>query len=118
MWTYRATCLRWIDGDTIEIRIDCGFRLYTIQRIRLAGLDTPETRAPDPAVRARAAAATARAEALLPPGATCTVVTAANPLDRYGRWLGTLTTASGVDVNAALLAEGHARPYDGGVRTP
>ncbi len=115
MWTYRATLLRWLDGDTASVRVDCGFRIYTEQTIRLMGLDTAELHSRDTAERARAAAAHMRAMVLLPPGADCTVATA-KPVDRYGRWLGTLTTAGGVDVNAVLLAEGHARPYDGGAR--
>ena len=116
MWTYRANLLRWVDGDTASIRVDCGFHIYTEQTIRLMGLDTAELHSRDTTERARAAAAHIRASVLLPPGAACTVVTAKNPVDRYGRWLATITTATGVNVNAVLLAEGLARPYDGGAR--
>ncbi len=117
MWTYRATCIRWLDGDTLALRCDLGFNVSCEQTVRLAGLDTPELRSPDPAERGRAVLAHRRAMALLPPGAPCTIATAkGDPADKYGRFLGRVTLADGTDLNAALLAEGLARPYDGGAR--
>ena len=43
-WTYpRAKCLRVVDGDTYDLMIDQGFNSFQKIRIRLRGLDTPET---------------------------------------------------------------------------
>ena len=43
MYTYRAKVERVVDGDTIDLVIDLGFKITTHQRIRLAGINTPET---------------------------------------------------------------------------
>lgn len=42
MYQYKATVVRVVDGDTIDLTIDLGFKITTHQRIRLAGIDTPE----------------------------------------------------------------------------
>ena len=42
MYEYKATLNRVIDGDTLDLIIDIGFKMTTEQRIRLAGIDTPE----------------------------------------------------------------------------
>ena len=41
-YTYKAELLRVIDGDTIEVRIDCGFSIWHVCTLRLDGVDTPE----------------------------------------------------------------------------
>ncbi len=43
MYQYKATVERIVDGDTIDVVIDLGFKITTNQRIRLAGINTPET---------------------------------------------------------------------------
>ena len=47
MYEYNATCLRVIDGDTVDCIIDLGFSIQHKVRVRLAGIDTPETRTRD-----------------------------------------------------------------------
>lgn len=42
MYEYTATLIRVVDGDTLDLSIDIGFKLTTVQRIRLSGIDTPE----------------------------------------------------------------------------
>lgn len=44
MYKYDAKILRIVDGDTVDVEIDLGFKLYTIQRCRLEGINTPESR--------------------------------------------------------------------------
>ena len=118
-WPARCRVERVVDGDTVVATFitDLGFygKAQITAMVRLAGLDTPELRAPDSAVRTRARTAKAALEAMLPPGTVCSARTARDG-DRYGRWLAVLTLADGTDVNAALLREGLARPYDGGAR--
>lgn len=43
MWEYNAEVLRVIDGDTLDLAIDLGFRTFSKVRVRLYGIDTPET---------------------------------------------------------------------------
>jgi len=43
MYKYRAELIKVVDGDTIDMTIDLGFKMTTEQRIRLKGIDTPET---------------------------------------------------------------------------
>ncbi len=116
MWTYRATCLRVVDGDTVDARLDLGFHVFMEQRLRLAGIDTDEMRSPDPATRARALIAKERLAALLPVGSVFTVTTETDPRDKFGRWLGRISTPDVPEVNELMIREGLARPYQGGSR--
>lgn len=43
MYKYKAKVERVIDGDTLEVTIDLGFKITTFQKLRLAGINTPET---------------------------------------------------------------------------
>ena len=54
MWTYQAKCIRVIDGDTLEMLVDLGFRVHYRVRIRLSDVDTPELRGPEKAAGERA----------------------------------------------------------------
>ena len=42
MYRYEASLIRVVDGDTLDVRIDLGFKMTTEQRVRLRGIDTPE----------------------------------------------------------------------------
>ena len=42
LYTYRAVVEEVIDGDTLRTRVDCGFRAWTRQKLRLRGIDAPE----------------------------------------------------------------------------
>ena len=42
MYTYKAKVIRCVDGDTADLEIDLGFKIFTLIRVRLAGVDTPE----------------------------------------------------------------------------
>ena len=46
-WNYKATVTRVVDGDTFDCQIDLGFDLTIKQRVRVAGVDTPEKRTRD-----------------------------------------------------------------------
>ena len=46
-YTYRATVLRVVDGDTLWVDVDCGFFTWTDQKLRLRGIDTPEMDTPE-----------------------------------------------------------------------
>lgn len=42
LYTYRAQCVGVVDGDTIDVVLDCGFHAYRFERLRLLGVNTPE----------------------------------------------------------------------------
>lgn len=112
-YDYRATVIRWVDGDTVDAKVDVGFYLSAALRFRLlgsnGGVDTPELRAKDPAVRQAAMAAKARSLELAPAGGDVRMLT--EKADEFGRWLARITLADGRDLGDVLLAEGLAVRY-------
>ena len=131
-FTYTGTVVRVVDGDTIDVKlerdttitVDLGFYIYetvemkryTIQRLRLNGIDTPELRgAPDKGVAGRAAKA--EVERLLT-GRKLRVETYKG--DKYGRWLADVYVLSegeeDIDLVKHLIENGYGKPYHGGKR--
>ncbi len=104
MYQYRATVVRVVDGDTVDLAVDLGFRVTFTDRFRLYGIDAPEIRYP---TYDAGKAAWLWLTELLPPGTAVTVDTYKQATDKYGRWLATLHLGA-VDVNAALVTAGHA----------
>lgn len=101
----RATVIDVIDGDTLDVRV-AGQR----ERVRLLGVDTPETVKPDSPVECYGPEASARTRELLPPGTDVLLQRDREARDRFGRLLAYLWRADdGRFVNEALLAEGFAR---------
>ncbi len=103
---------RVVDGDTVRVRTPAGE-----ETVRLIGIDTPETKAPNRPVECFGPEASARAEELMPPGAR--VVLELDPTqdtrDRYGRLLAYVHVGDGPrgpdSVNRALVQSGHAEVY-------
>jgi len=92
-----------IDGDTIEVG---GGR-----RVRLIGVDTPETKHPDKGVQCYGREASAYTARLLPRGTRVRLVADVEERDRYDRLLAYVWRVSdGLFVNAALARDGYARP--------
>ena len=87
MYTYKAKLDRIIDGDTVDAHIDLGFDITIHKRIRLAGIDTPESRTRDLEEKERGLASKARLEELLGEG-DCVIES--NKIGKYGRVLGTI----------------------------
>lgn len=97
---------RVVDGDTVVARFG-GDRF----RIRLLGIDTPESVKPDSPVECFGPEASARTKQLLPAGSTATVETdpGGDRQDDYGRLLAYVTPAgAAVTINETLLREGFA----------
>jgi micrococcal nuclease len=83
MYTYKAEVIRVIDGDTVVLNIDLGFKIHHISPCRLAGINAPEMNAKDEKVRAAAVASKEYLQSLLPEGMEVTI--ASRKLDKYGR---------------------------------
>ena len=116
MFEYRSNLLKIVDGDTIDVDLDLGFSVVLKkQRIRLYGINTPESRTRDLEEKRYGLAAKARLRELLEAAETIVVKTAIDKKARgkYGRILGTIY-ADDINVNEKLLEEGHAIEYFGG----
>lgn len=120
MFEYRATCDRVIDGDTVDLRIDLGFNVYTKDRFRLLGINTPELHSKDVAERTKAEEAKRALELKIGdgqprehPAPVLTVKTFKSAGDKYGRWLAVIFVGD-LDINAQMIKEGYAVSYDGG----
>lgn len=87
IWFYRAVVVRVIDGDTIDVDIDLGFNMWALnQRIRLKGIDAPETRTRDLEEKAEGLRSKARVEELCPVGSSVFLTTEFFPeRGKYGR---------------------------------
>jgi len=99
-----ATVVRVVDGDTLELRLGA-----VTERVRLIGIDTPESVKPDSPVECFGNEASARLEALLPSGTEVEVVRDAELRDPYGRLLAYLfRRPDGLFVNLAMVTDGYA----------
>ena len=124
-WNYKVASVdRIIDGDTIDITIDLGFDLSIKQRVRVAGVDTPEKRTSDHEVeKPLGEDATYWLQDQLDTGAAAghdlTVRTqlGSGSTGKYGRLLGWLYVGeSEVSLNEKMIEEGYAWEYDGGAK--
>lgn len=104
--TPNATVLFVSDGDTIGVEID-----GVEERVRLIGIDTPETKKPDTPVQCFGPEATAFTEGLLPDGTALYIERDVEARDQYGRLLAYVYRSDdGMFVNLAIVAQGYARP--------
>ena len=116
MYEYRATIRRVVDGDTVDITLDLGFDILYNNRIRLLGIDTPESRTRDLEEKKLGLAAKERVRELCPVGSTVTVKTTKDGRGKFGRILGEIYVGD-VNVNKLLVEEGHAVEYFGGKKS-
>lgn len=110
MYTYKAKLDRIIDGDTVDANIDLGFDITIHKRIRLAGIDTPESRTRDLEEKKKGLASKQRLTELLGEG---DFVLESKEVGKYGRVLGTLLVDD-ININETLVEEGFAVEYWGG----
>ena len=111
-----------LDGDTIDVTIDLGFDLYKKERVRVAGVDTPEKRTRDLEEKALGIDATNWLKAKL----TETIkgdeeliirTELKGGVGKYGRLLGWLYIGdAAISLNEQMIEEGYAWAYDGGTK--
>ena len=111
MYEYKASIHRIIDGDTVDVAIDLGFAMSSRQRLRLYGIDTPETRTRDLEEKVRGKAAKARLMELLNGCKRKVIIqTTKRGRGKYGRILDKiLHPDTRENFNQTLLKEGHAK---------
>jgi micrococcal nuclease len=113
MYTYSAQVTKIIDGDTIEIDLDLGFGVwYRNQRVRLNGIDTPESRTKDKDEKIRGELSKSKLKELIEEKRV-KITTAIDPDDKFGRILGVIETKEGINVNEWLITNNYAVAYKG-----
>jgi micrococcal nuclease len=119
MYEYRVKkVLKVVDGDTIDVDIDLGFSVSFTQRVRLAGIDTPESRTTDLKEKALGLEVKEYLKNLLD-GAEDIVIQTEKPdsSEKYGRILGWLfINDEDTSLNEKMISEGYAWEYDGGTK--
>ena len=111
-----------LDGDTIDVTIDLGFDLYKKERVRVAGVDTPEKRTRDLEEKALGIDATnwlkKKLEDTINGDGELSIRTElVGGVGKYGRLLGWLyIDDSEVSLNEQMITEGYAWAYDGGTK--
>lgn len=102
-----GTVTRVVDGDTIVVKV--GGR---DEKVRLIGINTPETVDPRKPVECFGKDASNRTKALLPVGTAVTLVSDVEPSDKYSRTLSYVyRAADNAFINLALVTDGYARMY-------
>jgi micrococcal nuclease len=104
-----------VDGDTIDVDIDLGFDISFSSRVRLAGIDTPESRTTDKMEKALGLEAKAYLKREIESAKTVVIKTEKmDSSEKYGRILGWLfLDGSTVSMNEKMIEDGHAWGYLG-----
>ena len=116
MYEYRVKqVLRVVDGDTIDVDIDLGFDISFTSRVRLAGIDTPESRTTDKKEKALGLEVKQRLKELLSKSSSLVIRTEKpDSTEKYGRILGWLfIDGAEKSINEGLIADGYAWGYMG-----
>lgn len=117
MYEYCAEVIKVIDGDTVDLRVDMGMDIYSMQRIRLYGINAPDYKDD---YDARNAALAYLNELLMEPDSymyrKLQIRTIKDKKEKYGRYLGNLWLAgedldSIPSINQRMIDAGHAVPY-------
>ena len=123
-YNFRVTKIdKVLDGDTIDVTIDLGFDLYKKERVRIAGVDTPEKRTRDLEEKELGIDATnwlkkKLEDTIAGDGDELTIRTELEGgVGKYGRLLGWLyINEEQVSLNEQMITEGYAWAYDGGTK--
>ena len=119
MWTYRCKLRKVVDGDTVDVDIDLGFGIWQKnERVRIMGIDTPESRTRDKIEKKFGLAAKNKLKSLL--GKTAVLQTTINKKGedmkgKFGRVLGDFLVDK-KPVSKILCEAGHAVAYFGGAK--
>ena len=119
MYEYRVKkVLAVVDGDTIDVDIDLGFNVSYTQRVRLAGIDTPESRTKDLKEKALGLEVKEHLKKQLKDALTVTIKTEKpDSSEKYGRILGWLyINDDEKSLNEQMIEQGYAWTYDGGTK--
>ena len=113
MYRYKVSLVKVVDGDTVDVDIDLGFGMtYKKQRVRMLGIDTPESRTRDLVEKKFGKASKAHLKSILESGGIQLV---SHDKGKFGRILGELFIGdSSYSINQQMIDEHHAVAYTGG----
>lgn len=113
MYEYKVKILKIVDGDTVDVDIDLGFNIIMKdQRVRIIGIDTPESRTTDPIEKLFGIAAKNKLQEII--GEEDSILkTFPEEKDKFGRILGDFVTKNGL-ASKILIEEGYGVEYSGG----
>ena len=118
MYEYKANLIKVVDGDTVDVDIDLGFGVWLKdERVRIAGIDTPESRTSDKVEKLFGLAAKKRGQELLADKVVLKTFAAKDGEDmkgKFGRILGDFYVGNDKKLlTEVMIDEGHAVPYHG-----
>ena len=114
MYIYNAKLDRGVDGDTVDATVDLGFDTWKFIRIRLVGINTPESRTRDLEEKVRGLAAKDFVVDMFEKHNNIFILESQG-VGKYGRCLGNIFFGD-QNLNDLLITEGHAVAYYGGKR--
>lgn len=116
MYEYKAKILKVLDGDTVDIDLDLGFNVVLAnQRVRMAGIDTPESRTTNTEEKVRGQLSKKKLAEKLPVGSVVKIQTKRDDGndDKFGRILGVFILEDGTNLNQWLIDNNYAVLYQG-----
>ena len=116
MFEYNATVTKVVDGDTIDAMVDLGFGTWKKVRIRMYGINAPESRTRDLEEKKKGLAAKARLIEMLEENENRFILIS-HGVGKFGRCLGEIyIKGHNISLNKQLISEGHGTEYYGGKR--
>lgn len=103
-----------VDGDTLDVEIDLGYKVFINHRVRLLAIDTPELNDKDPELKLKAYDAKHFVKAWVRGnqiGSDYPLFIRSEKIDSFGRWLGDIICSKGKSLSQDLLDAGLAVPY-------
>lgn len=111
MYEYNCKVKRVVDGDTVDVVIDLGFDIHYSSRVRLYGIDTPESRTRDKDEKARGFISKDFLKSWLDKGGVV-IRTRKDKKGKFGRILGEMVVDD-ININELMIEEHHAVKYHG-----
>ena len=116
MYEYSCKINKVLDGDTVDINLDLGFNIVLAnQRVRMAGIDTPESRTANAEEKVRGLLSKKKLTEKLSSSKWCKIKTlkSDNNDDKFGRILGEFILDDGTNINQWLIENNYAVTYQG-----
>lgn len=112
MYQYKITKItKIIDGDTLDVEIDLGFNIVITQRVRLSGINAPETKTANLEEKVQGLESKKWLEEKL--NTTKPMYIRTEKDDKYGRILGWIYIGDdNIPINTHMIKEGYAKPYN------